>query len=539
MAPPPRKVRAAVYTRKSTEEGLEQNFNSLDAQFAACAAYVESQRHEGWLLVERRYDDGGFSGGNLDRPGLKSLLKDVAEGRIDVIVVYKVDRLTRSLMDFSKIVERLEQHQTSFVSITQSFNTTTSMGRLTLHILLSFAQFEREVIAERVRDKVAASKRRGIWMGGSPPLGYDSDNGRLKVNVAAAEQVREIMRLYRTLRNGRLVLAELRMRGIRTRGSRSRAGTNFTRGPLFYLLNNRTYIGEIRHHDQWFAGVHEAIVPQDLFDEVQAIMRNNAVNDNQKASRKDLSWLSGKVFDGSGVSMRADMTTKGSRTYRYYVAKAKGTARRRLRVPAFDLEEAVVNGVRSIIADEPRIADMHSGDDLAKVEGALRSAREMELSRAVVRALVSRVVIEPSKVIVFASREALGTALGMPTLEGDEEVEICTAKVRNGKARRLVLADRSEKARPLKRNLITLLETAELAKQLVNASPGLSLEEIAAREGRCGKYLQRLYKVAHLAPTLKVAILEGKEPDSLTSRLLLQSDLAVGWRNQARALGFQ
>jgi hypothetical protein len=376
-------------------------------------------------------------------------------------------------------------------------------------------------------------------MGGSPPLGYDADNGRLKVNIAAAEQVREIMRLYRTLRNGRLVLAELRLRGIKTRGSRSRNGTNFTRGPLFYLLNNRTYIGEIRHHDHWFAGVHEAIVPRELFDQVQAIMRGNAVNDHQKASRKDLSWLSGKVFDGSGVAMRADMTSKGGRTYRYYIARAKGTSRRRLRVPAFDLEEAVVTGLEGIIADEPRIANMHSGDDLAKVEDALRSAREMELSRAAVRALVSRVVIEPSKVTVFASREELGDVLGMPTLEGEEAIEIPTAKVRNGKARRLVLADRGQKARPLKRNLITLLETAELAKQLVDASPGLSLEEIAAREGRCGKYLQRLYKVAHLAPSLRIAISEGKEPDSLTSRLLMQSELAVRWRDQARSLGFQ
>ena len=385
------RVRCAVYTRKSTEEGLDQDFNSLDAQFEACAAYIESQRHEGWELTQGRYGDGGFSGGNLDRPGLQQLLKDISSGLIDVIVVYKIDRLTRSLLDFAKIVTQLEERSASFVSITQSFNTTSSMGRLTLHILLSFAQFEREVIAERVRDKVAASKRRGMWMGGVPPYGYDGDSGRLRVNRAHAEIVNKIMLSYASLQNGRLVLADLEERAIRTRRTGSRGGIAFSRGSLFYLLNNRVYVGEIRHHGQWFLGLHEPIVPKALFDRVQDLLSENAVNRDQRPGAKGLCWLSGRVFDRHGHRMRSDMTSKRGRIYRYYVAAEADRKGRRTRVPAYDLEQTIMKAIGDLMSDGTALMPFFGNLQALEIENALCRAGTVTLDRESVNELVQRV----------------------------------------------------------------------------------------------------------------------------------------------------
>jgi site-specific DNA recombinase len=254
-----RSIRCAIYTRKSTEDGLEQDFNSLDAQRDACAAYVLSQQHEGWSLVPDHFDDGGFSGGNMERPGLRDLLAAVRAGQVDVIVVYKIDRLTRSLADFAKIVEVLDEAGASFVSVTQAFNTTTSMGRLTLNVLLSFAQFERELTSERIRDKIAASKRKGLWMGGPVPLGYDVRNRRLVVNETEAETVRQLMRRYLECGSGRLLIEQLEREGVCTKVQNRTSGPHkggipFRRGSLYYLLANRMYVGEIRHRDEWVSG---------------------------------------------------------------------------------------------------------------------------------------------------------------------------------------------------------------------------------------------------------------------------------------------
>ena len=265
-----RSIRCAIYTRKSTEEGLEQDFNSLDAQREACEAYVTSQKAEGWIALRDRYDDGGYSGGTLERPALQRLLADIEEGRIDVVVVYKIDRLSRSLMDFAKLVEVFDRRSVTFVSVTQSFNTTNSMGRLTLNVLLSFAQFEREVTGERIRDKIAASKRKGIWMGGNPPLGYDVANRKLVVNDAEAETVRHIFRRYLELGSARLLCADLAQNGIVSKrrvfqSGEQRGGNPMTRGALYTLLSNRTYLGETQHKGRSYKGEHAAIVPADLF----------------------------------------------------------------------------------------------------------------------------------------------------------------------------------------------------------------------------------------------------------------------------------
>ncbi len=270
-----KRVYCAIYTRVSTDQGLDQDFNSLDAQYDASQAYIRSQTHAGWTLIRAKYDDGGFSGGNTDRPALQRLLEDVQAGKVDVIVVYKVDRLTRSLADFAKLVELFDVHNVSFVSVTQQFNTTTSMGRLTLNVLLSFAQFEREVTSERIRDKIAASKRKGLWVGGMAPMGYDTRDRKITVNEAEAERVRTIFRSYLTLGSLNLLMADLRRQGLVTKIRTLKSGATvggipFTRGPLAHLLRNRFYIGEVMFKGEILAGEQPAIVDRDLFDAVQA-----------------------------------------------------------------------------------------------------------------------------------------------------------------------------------------------------------------------------------------------------------------------------
>jgi DNA invertase Pin-like site-specific DNA recombinase len=322
---PKRKLRCAVYTRKSSEEGLEQELNSLDAQRAAGEAFVTSQSHEGWLLVPDRYDDGGISGATLERPGLRRLIADIEAGRIDVVVVYKVDRLSRSLMDFAKLALTFERHGVSFVSVTQHFCTTTSMGRLTLNILLSFAQFEREVIGERIRDKLAASRAKGMWMGGRPPLGYDVRDRKLVVNPAEAELVRLIFRRFLDLGSALLLIRELNAQGQRTKSwvtqeGNFREGRPFDKGTLYKLLRNRTYLGEAVHKGKSFAGEHEAIVDPVTWDRVHEVLAGNARRRGNEARARTPAPLRGLLRCTScGSAMTPTHTRRRGRRYRYHV----------------------------------------------------------------------------------------------------------------------------------------------------------------------------------------------------------------------------
>ena len=345
-------VRCAIYTRKSTEEGLDQVFNTLDAQREACEAYVKSQAGEGWRALPARYDDGGFSGGNMDRPAIKRLLADVDCGNIDAIVVYKVDRLTRSLMDFSGIVQRLDSRGVSFVSVTQAFNTTTSMGRLTLNVLLSFAQFERDVTGERIRDKIAASKAKGMWMGGNVPLGYDLCERRLVVNAEEAAQVRHIFARYLELRSGVELVRELASGGYvskrgTSRSGRQRGGQPFNCGAIYYLLQNRIYRGEIVHRGVRHAGEHQPIVGEELFDSVQEALRSNRSARRARPTRSGECPLAGLVVDADGQWMGTSFSYgRGGRMYRYYVSGSLDPARpmgspRPLRIAAGPLEKLV------------------------------------------------------------------------------------------------------------------------------------------------------------------------------------------------------
>src|SRR6266498_883990 len=368
MKDPAKKLfRCAIYTRKSTEHNLDLEFNSLDAQREACEAYIKSQAHEGWRLIPDHYDDGGLSGASLDRPALQKLLADVRAGKITIVVVYKVDRLTRSLADFAKLVELFDQHQVSFVSVTQSFNTTSSMGRLTLNVLLSFAQFEREVIGERVRDKIAASKKKGMWMGGMLPLGYDVKDRKLVVNKGEARTVVDIYCRFLVLKSVRHLHDELGGAGIRSKQRVRPDGTTYggqkiARGALYLMLQNRIYRGEITHKGKSYPGEHPAIIDQPLWDEVQAVLAQNRVERATGVRTKYPSLLGGFVFDATGERLTPTYAIKKGTRYRYYVSsslvrEAKGNRAGGWRLPAGDLEGLVISRLRDFFADPAALLD--------------------------------------------------------------------------------------------------------------------------------------------------------------------------------------
>ncbi len=344
-----RKLRCAVYTRKSSEEGLDMEFNSLEAQREACEAYVASHKQEGWLLVPDHYDDGGFSGGTLERPALKRLLADIEAGKVDIVVVYKIDRLSRSLMDFAKLVEAFDRRTVTFVSVTQAFNTTTSMGRLTLNILLSFAQFEREVTGERIRDKFAASRKKGMWMGGWAPFGYEVKDRKLVINDQDADTVRWIFRRFVTLGSATLLARELKQKDVR-----NRYGQAIDKGVLYKMLNNRTYIGDAVHKGTAYPGEHTAIVERKLWDQVHFILQESPRKRAAKHRAQTPALLKGLIFDSAGVAMSPTHTRRRGKLYRYYVSQQtiKGAApsSAAFRVPAGEIEEIVVDQVRRVLA---------------------------------------------------------------------------------------------------------------------------------------------------------------------------------------------
>ena len=377
-----KRVRCAIYTRKSSNEGLDQAFNSLDAQREACAAYIASQRHQGWILSPARFDDGGLSGGSLDRPALQSLLEEIDAGRVDMVVVYKIDRLTRSLADFARIVERLEAAGASFVSVTQSFNTSTSMGRLTLNVLLSFAQFEREATAERIRDKIAASKKKGMWMGGPVPLGYEKSGDGLVINPAEAETVRTLFDAYVELGCVRRLKTFADERGLQTKTRTLRSGIvqpgkPFSRGRLYHLLSNPIYLGKIKHRDSVYDGLHEGVVELDLWDRVQAQLATNRVARRRRKTAANPSPLAGKLFDDQGRRLKPTHAVKSGRRYRYYVSMDN-----RLRLPATEIEAAIQSALEHNRAAQLERERRGSSelDQFASVERAVVGAEEIRVT---------------------------------------------------------------------------------------------------------------------------------------------------------------
>ena len=414
-----KRLRCAVYTRKSTEEGLEQQFNSLDAQREACEAFILSQKHEGWVVLLKAYDDGGFSGGNMERPGLVRLLADVRDHKVDVVVVYKVDRLTRSLSDFAKIVETFDGQGVSFVSVTQQFNTTNSMGRLTLNVLLSFAQFEREVSAERVRDKIAASRRKGMWMGGSIPFGYDLKDQRYIINEPEAQVVREIFTLYLQFKCVRALQREVAKRGYKTRertfkSGKASGGNTFGRGHLYYLLNNRTYRGEAVHKETAYGGAHEPIIDLQTWDQVQTLLQSNRIDRKAGKGFRDASLLAGILFDEKGNRLSPSHSTKNGSRYRYYVSQAvlqhePDKAGATKRIPAQVLEDFVCRQIEVLLKNPAKLTDELCGKDCSS-----------ELTQKVVHASTDYL----AKPATPARRDSIHRTLLTKVVISKEEVEI-------------------------------------------------------------------------------------------------------------------
>ncbi len=436
--------RCAIYTRKSSEEGLEQEFNSLAAQRDACEAYIRSQQHEGWVLARTRYDDGGFSGGKLERPGLQRLLADVRAGRIDIVVVYKVDRLTRSLADFARLVEIFDAQNVSFVSVTQQFNTTSSMGRLTLNVLLSFAQFERDVTGERIRDKIAASKKKGMWMGGNVPLGYDANERSLVINPAEAETVHRIFSLYLELGCVRRVKEEADRLGLRTKHTTTadgaeRGGKPFTRGHIYAVLSNPIYIGQIAHKGELFPGQHPALIDAETWAAVRDRLAANTSDHRRKAKAAEPSLLAGLLFDARGERLTPSHAVKKGRRYRYYVSRAliteAGTEHAQgLRLAAQQIEEAVIRILIDWLTQPAKLlepaGEVGIGSDqvrkmlgrAARLAAALRGSSPDRAK--IVRALVTGVIVDEKTIVIKVRRGIVLGGNAGASAESDGTIEL-------------------------------------------------------------------------------------------------------------------
>jgi site-specific DNA recombinase len=556
-----KRLRCAVYTRKSTEDGLEQEFNSLDAQYEACAAYAVSQRHEGWVLNPDRYDDGGFSGGSMERPGLKRLMADVAAGKVDIILLYKIDRLTRSLADFAKIVEVLDKAGASFVSITQSFNTTTSMGRLTLNMLLSFAQFEREVTGERIRDKIAASKRRGMWMGGSVPTGYLVKDRKLIVNEPQAEVVRNIMQRYLEVGSVVELVDDLARGGNRTEiktsaNGKSSGGVPFSRGMLYRLLSNPVYRGMMMHKGQAHRGEHEAIVSQELWDKVQSALAERTQGHARRMKAKDPSLLVGLLVDGDGRKMTASHTVKGKVRYRYYNTRPElACDSPAWRVSAHDLERIVTQRLVDLLSDKHELSgavgkmvvDAQATATLfvtADHTAAVLQERSPAARLRVIPKLVERVELRSDQVTIMIDPVRLLDALQVPfanDARADPITLRCPAtKVWHGPQLRLVIpgANDTISYRYRSPGLVRLMVEVHEARQLVLSDTGETISSIARKTGRCRGRLNELLRLTCLSPDIVRAILEGRQPIGLSNTALLTTPLPLDWQEQKSLLGF-
>jgi DNA invertase Pin-like site-specific DNA recombinase len=540
---------------------LEQDYNSLHAQREACEAFIRSQAGEGWRLVKSAYDDGGYSGGTMERPALQQLLADIREGTIDVVVVYKVDRLSRSLADFARIVELFDARGVSFVAVTQQFNTTTSMGRLTLNVLLSFAQFEREVIGERIRDKVAASKRKGMWMGGLAPLGYEVRDRRLLVNPDEAPKAKYIFARYLELSTVRELKKDLAAQGFvsATRVSKSekaRGGTAFSRGALYHLLSNPIYVGEIPHKKARYAGQHEALISREVWDRVQLLLRRKTrrQHDSRPDAHAPQSPLTGKMFDEGGEPLYAQGAAKGKRRYRYYVSRSivrgdSNTPEEGWRISAPEIEQNVSAAAVAMLADESAVtlALETSGTNSDRLSCALNSAQSWlgrlqsaSESAAALAELVTRVDI---------SRDGMRLLLELPiaTSQPDEKSRdhISLSRVfpmemkRRGIEMRMVLEGDCKPSR-FDRPLIKAVARARRWSNQVLSGQVPSIRAIARQERIAPRYVRDLLPLAFLSPRIVEAILEGRQPPDLTViGLTRRIDLPLLWSVQERALGLR
>jgi site-specific DNA recombinase len=533
----PKKLRCAIYTRKSTEEGLEQEFNTLDAQRSACEAYILSQAGEGWQLIPEHYDDGGWSGGNMERPALKKLLSDILVGRIDVVVVYKVDRLTRSLLDFSRIVESFDKQSVSFVSVTQAFNTTSSMGRLTLNVLLSFAQFEREVTGERIRDKIAASKARGIWMGGNLPLGYDVYERKLVIVEQEAELVRHIYARYLELGTVLPLVRELDAKGLRTkswisRRGHQRGGVRFGCGAVYYILANRIYLGDIVHKGLVHAGEHTAIVDADLFNAVAAKLQSQRVKRTYRKSKTTSSPLTGKLFDSDGLPMRPTFGHgRGKRIYRYYVSEtllpngktSHGHNKAGERLSATRLERVLANTLLPILP---------AGGDAESVYIAINRIRLQKAHMRIRLDLAALIGEDETERDILIRAQAIDEDAKISG--GTLTITIANQAIRRGKTLTAAanIVDDAER----RRMLAELVRKSHALLARLDASP-LAPDRHGQMTVPVNEWSRQRMAVGLLAPDIQKMLLQGKAPPHVTPDMLVSRDLPMDWEEQRRMFG--
>lgn len=532
-----KQIRCAIYTRKSSEEGLEQDFNSLDAQREACEAYIKSQMHEGWVLVEKQYNDGGFSGGTMERPGFKQLMNDIENNEVDIVVVYKVDRLTRSLMDFSKIIDVFDKHETSFVSITQQFNTTTSMGRLTLNILLSFAQFEREVTGERIRDKIAASKKKGMWMGGCTPLGYQKEDKKLVIETKNSEKVQLIFEKYLELKSVLKLKEYLDKEQIKTRNN-----NDFSKGQLYHLLANKVYIGKITHKEKIYDGEHEAIIDADIFEKVQNLLLENRVDKTCGTKSSSNSLLAGLIFDDKGNKMTPSHSNTRGRRYRYYVSLAtkkygKAEAGSVSKIPAGEIEKFIVENVKEALLDKEEIQKLVADLDVSKQKELIKTAQSIKdfSDPRLIRSMLHKVVISKNSVEIILCEKAITKTLeelsnGKKASGQQNEKEIAPLVIR----KKIKLSQPSQTGNILILNagdndkpepnpyLVNAIVKSHYYHKLLLEGKVKDIYELQQMEGlKDAKYIRNILGLKFLSPKLTEQILNGTQSSNLSLQKLI------------------
>ena len=560
-----KRMRCAIYTRTSTDEHLDQEFNSLHAQREACEAFVHSQSGEGWQSLSNKYEDGGFSGGTMERPALQRLLEQVRENRIDVVVVYKIDRLTRSLMDFARIVEIFDAQNVSFVSVTQAFNTTTSMGRLTLNVLLSFAQFEREVTAERIRDKIAASKKKGMWMGGYVPLGYRVENRKLLIEEPEAETIRYIFRRYLEVKSIRKLAEEINHSDLVIRRGKPSNGKNhitetFRSGNLRHILANPIYVGKIRHREQIYEGQHDGIIDSELFERVQTQLKERAPKRQHPKNATDIHLLTGILFDETGDRLTPTHARKRDVRYRYYVSKRIVDRGRDpnnryagWRIRASEIETVVENQLLDVLKSPNQLYDWFGdrleGEQIQQLASAALARCEEwprkspEQKRTDLKLLFEKITVRPGWIrFKFNQMALLAWLMDEPPHRDNEKpiaIEQPMSVRRRGVENRMVLANGTGSVPRPDRALIDLVVRANHYLAQLTDGSSKSLSQIAAKHGTNISEVSRLLPLAFLSPRLVESILSGAQPIELGAhRLSRISDLPIDWNRQAEVLGF-
>lgn len=565
-----RTTRCAIYTRKSSEEGLAQSFNSLDAQREACEAYIVSQKHEGWTALSAHYDDGGVSGGTMERRSLRKLLEDIGAGKVDVVVVYKVDRLTRSLADFAKIVEAFDAKGVSFVSVTQQFNTTTSMGRLTLNVLLSFAQFEREVAGERIRDKIAASKKKGMWMGGAEPLGYDVKDKALVVNGTEAAVIRRIFERYVELGSVRALKDELDRDGTVSKvrvnkHGRVTGGKPFSRGALHLLLQNQLYRGKVPHKGDVHEGMHEAIIGEALWDRVHTRIAENRTDRELGSGAASPSLLAGLIFDETGDRLTPTHANKKGTRYRYYVSqrlisnKCNSEALGGVRIAAGVLEELVSSSLIAFLRDRKQVhhaiaARVTGAEDRVRMIAASRDLAEawpsssMGNRRTLLRTMISKITVLRNSIeltlrtagMIAALTDGVATQF-VPSNDQDDAIVLSTPTrlKRVGRETKLVVDGPGGLPAIPNPTLVRLVAKGQRYRELLISRDAGSIQELADLEGVSRPYFSTVVRLGFLSPDILEAIISGEQPVGLTAKQLLKNmALPALWSDQRIALGF-